>query len=117
MTFSYRPGSCSSHGQQCLQCDEDVAVLLYETPFGSIPAQSFAQSLCARFWTGANQITTWGHEYANEHISWAKTLRNVLKPCSKSLPKDFAQSLWAKSLRIAMQIMVKHVDEKKDWKY
>ena len=88
----------------------------YETPFGSIPAQSFAQSLCARFWTGANQITTWGHEYANEHISWAKTLRNVLKPCSKSLPKDFAQSLCAKSLPIAMQIMVKHVDEKNDRK-
>ena len=37
----------------------------YETPFGSIPAQSFAQSICAWFWKGANQITTWGHEYAN----------------------------------------------------
>ena len=64
----------------------------YETPFGSIPAQSFAQSICAWFWKGANQITTWGHEYANKHISWANTLRNVLKPCSKPLPKVSAHS-------------------------
>ena len=88
----------------------------YETPFGSIPAQSFAQSLCPKFWAAANQITTWGQYYASEHISWAKTLRKILKPCSKSLPKNFAQSHCAKSLGKAMQIMVKHIDEKNDRK-
>ena len=93
-----------------------MKVRAYETPFGSILVQSFAQSLCLKFWTAANQITTWGQYYVNEHNSWAKTLRKVKKKCANTLHRDFAQSLCAKTLHKAMQIMVKHIDEKNDRK-